>query len=300
MAPPSPRRAGFSRRAQYGIFATYVIAIFGALLALLLALTARFDPKGHAAIQSFLSDLTSPIARGGRATLDAMGDTGKSITAYFNAGSKNKELEAELKVARQKAIEGDVAKRENAQLKRIVQLKEQITTPTIIARLVSSTATSTRRFATLSAGSTSGVQDGMIVRTADGLVGTVLHTGAFSARVSLIIETDRKIPVRRSTDGTPAIATGRGDGSLDISPLVAGNNPFRVGDIFVTSGIGGLYQPNLPVVKVTALKQGVSSGWPLADPASFDFAIVEPAFVAPPPEPVVATEQAKPPVGNIP
>ena len=31
MAPPKNRRAGFSRRAQYGLFASYVIALLGAL-----------------------------------------------------------------------------------------------------------------------------------------------------------------------------------------------------------------------------------------------------------------------------
>jgi hypothetical protein len=36
MAPPSPRRPGFSRRAQYGLFAGYVVAVIGALVALLL------------------------------------------------------------------------------------------------------------------------------------------------------------------------------------------------------------------------------------------------------------------------
>src|SRR3546814_5767463 len=38
MAPPPSRRPGYNRKAQYGLFASYVIAVAGALLGLLLAI----------------------------------------------------------------------------------------------------------------------------------------------------------------------------------------------------------------------------------------------------------------------
>jgi len=86
-------------------------------------------------------------------------------------------------------------------------------------------------------------------------------------------------------DGTPAIAYGLGDGRLDLRPLAAGTNPFKVGDIFVTSGTGGIYQPGIPVAIGIRHNREGTIGRPLADPATFDFAVVEPEFAIPPPPP---------------
>ena len=46
MAPPGKRRPGFSRRAQYGVFIGYVIAVAGCLVAVLL-LAMLFKPPRH-------------------------------------------------------------------------------------------------------------------------------------------------------------------------------------------------------------------------------------------------------------
>ena len=67
MAPPTYRRPGFSRRAQYSLFAGYLIAVLGALVGALLLFTAQFDPQGHNALRGFLGDIVSPISGVGRA-----------------------------------------------------------------------------------------------------------------------------------------------------------------------------------------------------------------------------------------
>ncbi len=294
MAPPSPRRPGFSRRAQYGIFATYVIAIFGALLSLLLVVTARLDPTGHAALQSLISDLTTPIAQAGRSAIASIGGGGESVSAYFDAASKNKAMTKELAEARRKIIKGQADAVENARLKKLLGLRTADNAAVATAVLVASTGTISRRFATLAAGQRDGVVNGQPVRTADGLVGRVVQAGLISSRVLLIIDAERTVPVKRASDGLPALAVGKGDGLLDIRTLVSGNNPFKNGDVFVTSGTGGIYRPNIPVARIVRQKRGETIARPLADPSSFDFAIVEPVYVTPPPPPAgeAVTEEA--------
>ncbi len=157
MAPPKNRRSGFSRRAQYGLFATYVIAIVGILLGLLLAITARFDPEGHAAIQGFFADLTSPISGAARTATDTAGSGLSGIGAYIEAGSKNRAMEAELRAARTKLVEAQAMARENARLQKLAKLVENQADTIVSARLVASTGASTRRFATLAAGTGQGV-----------------------------------------------------------------------------------------------------------------------------------------------
>ncbi len=58
-------------------------------------------------------------------------------------------------------------------------------------------------------------------------------------------------------------------------PVEVGRNPFRRGDIVVTSGTGGLYAPGVPVARVVRLDDDGAIALPLADPADVSFAIVE-------------------------
>jgi rod shape-determining protein MreC len=284
MAPPPSRRPGFSRRAQYGLFAGYVVAVIGVVLGLLFALTARFDPEGHAAIQSFFADLTSPISIAGRNGVELVGSGIDGVSAYIEAGSKNRAMENELRRAHAKLIEAQSLARENGRLKLLVKLVERERGTIVAARLIASTGASSRRYATLSAGSSQGVANGEPVRSSEGLIGRIVAVGRITARVLLITDGGNVVPVRRLSDGLPALATGRGDGGLDVRALEAGSNPFKPGDIFVTSGSGGIYPPDIPVAVARIRTRELVIARPLADPRRLDFATVEPAFVPPAPD----------------
>lgn len=282
MAPPSPRRPGFSRRAQYGIFASYVIAVAGAAFALLLVLTARFDPDGHSALQSIMSDVTSPVSSGARSVLTGISNIGDGIGAYVDAASKNEAMTRELDASRKKLVQADVLKQENRRLKQILGIADADPRPVARAALVSSTGASSRRYATLSAGATNGVINGQPVIGPDGLVGRIVSVGQISARVLLIVDGGNVTPVKRTTDGAPALAIGRGDGRLVLRPLVTGVQ-FKPGDIFVTSGSGGIYRPGIPVARAIDSGREGTTARPLADPARLDFAVVEHVFQTPAP-----------------
>jgi rod shape-determining protein MreC len=69
-----------------------------------------------------------------------------------------------------------------------------------------------------------------------------------------------------------------------------GINPLKIGDVFVTSGSGGLYRPNIPVAVVETLTRDGAIARIVSDPAAADFVIVDPVFV-PLPEPTTAPER---------
>ncbi len=281
MAPPFRARPGFSRRAQYSLFAGYVIAIAGAAFGLLLALTARFDPEGHAAIQSVVSDLTAPIASSARSAFAGANTLIDGMSAYIDAGSKNRAMEAEVRKLRAQLIEAQAGAREANRMKALAGLVEAHRDTIATAQLIASTGSNSRRYATLGAGSVQNVGNGQPVRSADGLIGRTVAVGRVTARVLLITDGGNVIPVRRLSDGLPALATGRGDGGLDIRALEFGGNPFKIGDVFVTSGAGGIYPPDVPVAVARVRNRDFVIGLPLADPGRFDFALVEPAYAPP-------------------
>ena len=126
----------------------------------------------------------------------------------------------------------------------------------------------------------------MPVRSAQGLIGRVLDAGSHASRVLLVSDRSNIVPARLLRTGQAVIAQGRGDGTVDLKPLEVGRNPFRRGDIVVTSGTGGLYPPLVPVARVIRLADDGAIAVPIADPGSTSFAIVEPAF-----EPQAASRQ---------
>ena len=279
MAPPSNRRPGFSRRAQYGLFLGYVLAVVGILFALLLLVLAAIDPTGFNALRGAALDLTAPVSGGARTTVSATQDLGSGIGNYFRAASQNAALKRELEAARIKLIDARAAEFENARLKRLLRLTADLADDVTTAHIVTSSFDSSRRLATISAGRSDGVEIGQPVRGPEGLIGRVVETGRGAARVLLVTDGASNVPVQHVRSGIPAIAAGRGDGTIEIRPLEVGENPFRRGDLFMTSGTGGLFPPRIPVAIVVKATRDETLARPLADPARVDFAIVQRTYL---------------------
>ncbi|MDT8758400.1 rod shape-determining protein MreC [Sphingomonas psychrotolerans] len=282
MAPPRNRRPGFSRRAHYGLFIGYVGAAGGALIGAVLLLLSTFNPPAFAAVRSVFSEITTPVSSGLHWVRRGLGGIPEGIGSYFAVHGENARLKKQiakdaLTVARAQTLE-----QENRRLRELVKLRDVTTDAIVAARLVNSSSSSTRRYATLNAGSWQGVKRGQPVRNPSGLIGQVIETSPNSARVLLLVDPESIVPVRRVRDGLPAIASGRGDGLVDIRSASVSTMGFRVGDVFVTSGTGGVYSPDIVVAKVIRTQGDIAVGQPAANPDALDFALVQQTFL---PEP---------------
>jgi rod shape-determining protein MreC len=287
MAPPKHRRPGFSRRAQYGLFAGYVLATIGVVVALAVVAAWRLDPTGFAAIRGAALDATAPFTRAGRGAVDLVANGADEVAAYWNAGARNRRMAAELADAHRALVQARATAFENARLRRLTRVVDRNPQAIVATRIIGSTASGTRRLATIAAGSGDGVRPGQPVRSADGLAGRIFETGRTAARMLMLTDSDSTVPVRLVRNGLPALVTGNGDGRLRVRPLVAGENPFRRGDLLVTSGTGGLYPPGIPVAVVIGADALSPLARPLADPDRTDFVVVQAVFApeaaAPPP-----------------
>ena len=295
MVPPTKRRPGFSRKAQYSLFATYVLAISGAIFAALLLILSIVDPAGFGALRMIGTEITAPAARFFTSVRHTFAGIGSNTSAYLDAASKNAALNKEVQANRRKIIEAKAINLENRRLRQLLDLKQTEEGYIAIGRLISSSASSSRRLATLSIGSNMGVQRGQPVRSPNGLIGRIIETGPTTSRVLLITDANSPVPVMRSTDGVPASGEGLANGMVAVRPVNFGVNPFKLGDIVVTSGNGGLFRPNIPyaiVVKVTA--DGALAR-PLSDPATSPYVMVLPVYEAP-----AAALLATPEIGAIP
>lgn len=278
MARPPSRRPGYNRKAQYSLFASYVVAITGAAVGLLLVAVAIFDPTGFAAIRTATSEISRPASLGLRNMVSGISSLDEVLTAYWRAGSQNIALRRQVEADRNRIIEAKAISQENLRLKKLLKLVDEDESSLLTARLISSSSSSPRRFARLNAGRWQGVRTGMPVRASEGLIGRIHSVTPNTAEVLLLTDSSNIVPIRRATDSVPAISTGLGDGTLEIRSLAAGRNPFSPGDILVTSGVGGIYQPNIPVAVVVRVAGEIAYGVPLANPSKVDAVVVERSF----------------------
>src|SRR5690606_22501684 len=169
-------------------------------------------------------------------------------------------------------------KQENARLKAVLALTTEDPRPVAVARLIGSTSSSARRLGYISAGRNHGVRPGMPVTSPMGLIGRVLEAGAVSSRVLLLTDSESMVPVRRATDNVVAFAEGRSDGSLRLRLVNLGINPIKPGDVFVTSGAGGLFRPGTAVAIATEITRDGAIAQLLSNPAATDVVVVEPIW----------------------
>ena len=280
MAPPSNRRTGFSKRAQYTNFFGYIAAIAGTLLGGALLIVSFVDPTAFSGLRGVASDAASPMAGATATARSQSSGFFDTIGGYFTRGSRVARLEREAEINRVRLAEALALAEENRRLKALMNMPVEGVVEVARAQLIASTGSSPRRFATLSAGSKSGVMTGMPVRSPLGLVGRVLEVSRGTSRVLLITDSESVVPVRRAVDGIVATARGVGDGTMQLELVSLGINPLKPGDIFVTSGSGGLYRPGIAVAVVIKLTRDGAIARVLSDPASSEFVLIEPVHMA--------------------
>ncbi|HET9458708.1 MAG TPA: rod shape-determining protein MreC [Sphingomicrobium sp.] len=288
MATPRP---GWSRRAQYGLFFGFIAAIAGLVIGLILLGISIAAPRTFKDLRSLALDVTAPLTIPLHEVTATFQGIASGAGDYWDAARQNSRLKAENKAMREQLIVARAVQRENRQLKAVLNLRERTAETVAVGRLVGSSYQSPRRFAVLSAGSGDGVRTGMPVRTAEGLVGRVIDAGTFSSRVLLVSDRASIVPARLLRTGQAIIAQGRGDGAVELKPIEVGRNPFRPGDIIITSGTGGLYPPMVPLARVLRLEGDNAIAMPLADPGESAIAIVQKPYE---PEAMSSLSQSEP------
>lgn len=289
MAASAGPRPGWSRRAQYGLFFSFLAVLAGLVVGLILLILSLVAPQSYSAVRGVALDATAPISGAMREVTTTVTGLVGGAGNYWDAANQNAQLRSDRAALMRRMVEARGILEENQQLKAALQLRERSRDAVAAGRVVGSSFESPRRFAIIAVGTSEGVQIGMPVRAPEGLIGRIIDAGSIASRVLLVTDRANIVPARILRGGQPVISTGRGDGTIDVRPLEVGKNPFKPGDVIVTSGTGGLYPPLIPIAKVIRLDDDGAIALPIADPSRVSFAIVEPPF-----EPTALAAAAEP------
>ncbi|MGD8842342.1 MAG: rod shape-determining protein MreC [Gammaproteobacteria bacterium] len=168
-----------------------------------------------------------------------------------NAGLRTQQLVLNTQLQKLEALEA-----ENMRLRALLDSSFQVgKRPMLIAELLSVDMDPYRHQIEINKGNLDRLFEGQPLLDSRGVMGQLIHVSAFTATAMLITDPSHAIPVQINRTGLRTIALGTGSiDRLDL-PHIPTNADVRVGDLLVTSGLGGRFPPGYPVAEVTSVEQ---------------------------------------------
>jgi rod shape-determining protein MreC len=124
----------------------------------------------------------------------------------------------------------------------------------VIGRVVGRDPSNILQNLLIDVGARDGVAPGMPVVTAQGLVGHITRVGDRSARVLLITDASSSVNALLQRSRATGVVQGQIGRTL-VMHYIAQGEDVQVGDIVLTSGLGGNYPKRLVIGQVTAVRQ---------------------------------------------
>ena len=178
---------------------------------------------------------------------------------------ENRRLRNEMLVANARLARLQTAAADNAQLRALLGVKTARGLDVQLAPILDIDLAPGRQRLVLDAGSRAGATVGQAVIDAGGLMGQIIETTPAHATVLLLTDPDHAVPVVVARNGVRLIVYGRGRSDLLELADVPLNSGVQVGDMLVTSGLGGRFPAGFPVGKVAALRPDDSHAFLVGD-----------------------------------
>lgn len=159
---------------------------------------------------------------------------------------------------------------ENARLRQLLDSTARLEGRVLVAEILSETLDPYRQRLVVNRGRDDGVFVGQPLLDAKGLVGQIVEVGPRSAEAVLITDPDHAVPVSVNRNGLRTIAVGTGDSARLRLPYLTNSADIEVGDLLVSSGLGGVFPVGRPVGEVieVRVRPGQSFAEVIAKPVS--------------------------------
>lgn len=166
-----------------------------------------------------------------------------------NRDLRRQQLRSDASVQKMIAIEA-----ENARLRALMDTAALMTDRTMVTEIMAIDLNPYRRLLTINKGSSAGAYRGQALVDAFGIVGQISDLGPLSSQVLLISDPEHAVPVEVNRNGLRTIAVGTGDAQILNLPFLPNNADIRLGDLLVTSGLGGVFPAGYPVAEVNQIE----------------------------------------------
>jgi len=162
---------------------------------------------------------------------------------------ENQDLHLELKNLKAELATLKDIKRENVRLEVLLKLKENVHQKARAARVIGRDPSHWSQFVVINKGIRDGVNKNTVLVHPDGLVGKVVAAGRHSARAILLIDDQSRASAMNQRTRDVGLIEGTGSFMLKMIYLDR-QSDIQIGDVIVSSGLGGIYPKGIPIGKV--------------------------------------------------
>lgn len=202
-------------------------------------------------VEGVIVSLTAPVLDGLRSVGHALKRVWGGYFYLVGVRQENEELKRRLDEYQQKEVRFQEAVLAVQRLEALLYLKRQITLPVVGARVIAYDPSQWSRCITLDQGKSQGVQVGLPVLAAGGIVGRVVEAFPDYVKVMLIVDRNSGADAMVQRSRVRGILQGKGGNRCSLE-YVAKNADVEVGDLVLASGLGGIYPTGQIFGKVTA------------------------------------------------
>ena len=182
-------------------------------------------------------------------------DTWDNYINLVDVRRENLSLRDSLKGLNSRIVTAEETMLTNQRLEKLLGMKAALKVPTLPVTVIGEDVSSWFRTLTIDQGSSSGIAEGMSVVAADGVVGQVVKVSSSTARVLLLTDHASGIAATIQRSRARGVVKGKGEGLCSLE-FTTREEDVKVGDMVITSGIGGVFVKGVPIGEVTMVKRG--------------------------------------------
>lgn len=252
-----PKSKGFSshlntQRQSTGVRPLIVLCLVSILL---LTFYIREGESGPIhSVRGAVSVVTTPVRVLGSLVatpFNAAGNAMGNLTASQETLSELREQNAELTA---QVAELSESKKTSERLESLLNLQSTYSLTSTAARIIGNSSDAWSRAVTIDKGTAAGFSCGMAVCNSGGVIGQIVEVSATTSTVQLITDEGSGVSAMIQSTRAQGMLQGQPDGSLRLS-YVSTESDVKVGDIVITSGIGGVYPKGLPLGTVSSVEK---------------------------------------------
>ncbi len=227
------------------------------LLALTLMAVDNRNPQALQPIRTVATMMVYPLLKAVDFPQSVYKHASSFVTKQVLLSNDNRVLNQQVQLYAAQQQDMDSLRQENERLRGLLNGVPHEDYSFSMAETVEAANDRIRGLVILNKGSRDGVHEGQVVLAGNYIYGQITAVTPFSSTVMQLVDRGHSIPVRNQRTGERGLANGLGRGmALEIKNLTA-TSEVQDGDIYVSSGLGGLFPPDFPVAKVI-MKQGDS------------------------------------------
>lgn len=205
-------------------------------------------------IRTYMDTAVSPfyfVSNGPRELLDNVSQT---LASREQLERENRVLRQELILKNSELLMLGQYRQENSRLRELLGSPLRQDEQKMVTQVISTVNDPYSDQVVIDKGSVNGVYEGQPVISDKGVVGQVIAVAKLTSRVLLICDATHSLPVQVLRNDIRVLASGNGcTDDLQLQHLPA-NTDIRVGDVLVTSGLGGRFPEGYPVGVVSSVK----------------------------------------------